>query len=138
MGIDAHARAKRLNLLASLALARRWQGNNVKVNTVNPGMAWTSLTQGLTPEAVPAWRYIWPVVRFFQRRASPSKAALGPLALATPSAPGLTGRYFDGLKEQTLEPDLLDGAEQERALDLAEACLRGSIPDVLRNKELKP
>jgi hypothetical protein len=35
--------------------------------TVNPGMAWTAMTQALTPHVVPSCRYVYPLVRFFQR-----------------------------------------------------------------------
>jgi hypothetical protein len=36
----------------------------VTANAVNPGSAWTPGTAALTPEAVPSWRPIWPLVRF--------------------------------------------------------------------------
>jgi NAD(P)-dependent dehydrogenase (short-subunit alcohol dehydrogenase family) len=38
VGIDAYAHAKLLNLLFTLALARRLEGR-ISVNAVNPGMA---------------------------------------------------------------------------------------------------
>jgi NAD(P)-dependent dehydrogenase (short-subunit alcohol dehydrogenase family) len=46
----------------------------VVVTAVNPGMAWTSMTQSLSPEIVPV-DHIMPIVRFFQRRADPERAA---------------------------------------------------------------
>jgi hypothetical protein len=30
-------------------------------------MAWTAMTQALTPQVVPSWRYVYPLVRFFQQ-----------------------------------------------------------------------
>jgi NAD(P)-dependent dehydrogenase (short-subunit alcohol dehydrogenase family) len=39
MGIQAYAHAKLLNLLWTLALARRLEGSGVVVNATNPGMA---------------------------------------------------------------------------------------------------
>ena len=79
VALEAHARAKLLNLLFTLALARRLAGSRVVANAVNPGMAWTPGVAALTPDAVPHWRYIWPVVRWVQRRASAQAAAAAPL-----------------------------------------------------------
>ena len=60
VAIEAHARAKLLNLLFTLALARRLAGSSVVANAVNPGMAWTPGVAALTREALPQWRFIWP------------------------------------------------------------------------------
>jgi NAD(P)-dependent dehydrogenase (short-subunit alcohol dehydrogenase family) len=73
VGIRAYGRAKLLNVLWTQALAEREPA--LTVYAVNPGMAWTPSTQQLTPKAVPAWRWVWPLVRWFQRRASAEKAA---------------------------------------------------------------
>jgi NAD(P)-dependent dehydrogenase (short-subunit alcohol dehydrogenase family) len=75
VGIQAHAHAKLLNLIWTFALAGQLRPQAVAVNATNPGPAWTPGTAQLTPEAVPAWKYLWPLVRFFQRRGSPAKAA---------------------------------------------------------------
>lgn len=117
--IGAYARAKQLNLLATLHLAGML-GDGASVNAVNPGMAWTPGVAALTPQAVPAWRFIWPLVRFVQRRASPEKAARGPARLAI--SPSGTGRYYDGDgKPKSLPPRLSDPAWQQRAwADVAE------------------
>ena len=59
-------------------------------------MAWTPATQGLTREAVPSWRFIWPLVRFVQRRASPERAARSSIRLAaSPDIAGVSGKYFE-------------------------------------------
>jgi NAD(P)-dependent dehydrogenase (short-subunit alcohol dehydrogenase family) len=78
IGIQAHAHAKLLNLIWTFALAEQLRPQGATVNATNPGAAWTPGTAQLTPEAVPAWKYVWPVVRFFQRRGSPAKAAQRP------------------------------------------------------------
>jgi NAD(P)-dependent dehydrogenase (short-subunit alcohol dehydrogenase family) len=94
VGIQAYARAKLLNVLWTSALAEREPA--VTVYAVNPGMAWTSSTRQLTPKAVPAWRLVWPVVRWFQRRASAEAASRAPFLVATAGelqAP--SGSYFD-------------------------------------------
>jgi retinol dehydrogenase-12 len=96
VGLEMHARAKLLNLLWTFALARRLAGSGVTVNATNPGMAWTPGTQALTREAVPAWRWIWPIVRLVQRRASAQRAARSPLRLAaSPELATVTGAYFE-------------------------------------------
>ena len=101
VGIQTHAHAKLLNLIWTFALAERLNEHGVSVNATNPGAAWTPGTAQLTPQAVPAWKYIWPVVRFFQRRGSPAKAAHTPLWLAASGeAAAITGTYAEKRKQQ--------------------------------------
>lgn len=121
IGIEAYGHAKLLNLLFTLALARRLTGTNVSANAVNPGMAWTSGVAALTPQGVPQWRYVWPVVRWIQRRASPETAARGPVYLATTAAATVSGRYFEGQREKRLPERLLDVDLQDRAWALGES-----------------
>jgi NAD(P)-dependent dehydrogenase (short-subunit alcohol dehydrogenase family) len=71
--LEAHGHAKLLSLLATLALSRHLAASGIAINAVNPGMAWTPGTAALTPAAVPHWRFIWPVVRWVQRRASDAR-----------------------------------------------------------------
>jgi len=121
VGIQAHAHAKLLNLIWTFALAERLKGHGVSVNATNPGAAWTPGTAQLTPEAVPAWKPIWPAVRFFQRRGSPAKAARSPLWLAGSSEAGaITGTYVEKRKQQ--RPRVAtDPVNQSRVTELAEA-----------------
>ena len=65
VGIYVHGRAKLCTLLWTMGLSHRVPASKLIVTAVNSGMAWTSMTQSLTPEVVPAWRYIFPLVRFF-------------------------------------------------------------------------
>jgi NAD(P)-dependent dehydrogenase (short-subunit alcohol dehydrogenase family) len=139
VGIRAHARAKLLNLLWTFALARRLEGTGVTVNATNPGMAWTPGTRALTPEAVPAWRLIWPVVRWFQRRASAAVAARSSIFLAaSPDVADLSGAYFDEMRRKSPSIDLV---LQERAWEtgatlvahaLEAGAPRAPIPALLR------
>lgn len=129
VGIEAYAHAKLLNLLFALALSRRLAGTRVSINAVNPGMSWTPGVAALTPAAIPQWRFIWPVVRWFQRRASAEKAAQAPAFLASSPDAMVTGRYFDGRKESALPARLLDTVVQDRVWNLgeslvADACAR--------------
>jgi NAD(P)-dependent dehydrogenase (short-subunit alcohol dehydrogenase family) len=129
VGVEAYARAKLLSLLWTLALARRLEGAGVVVNATNPGMAWTPGTQALTPQAVPAWRLVWPLVRWLQRRASAEAAARSSVFLASAEeAAAITGRYFES-KAQPRRPSALalDIGNQERAWELA-ATLIASAP----------
>jgi NAD(P)-dependent dehydrogenase (short-subunit alcohol dehydrogenase family) len=118
--IHAYARAKLLNLLWTFALARRLEGSGITVNATNPGMAWTPMTQALTPADVPTWRFIWPVVRWFQRRASAERAARSSLLLATSeTVAGVSGEYFESNGRQTRPSALArDKSLQDRAWSL--------------------
>jgi NAD(P)-dependent dehydrogenase (short-subunit alcohol dehydrogenase family) len=130
VGIRAHAHAKLLNLIWTFALAGELSGT-ATVNATNPGAAWTPGTAQLTSEAVPAWRYIWPVVRFFQRRASAQKAAAVPVWLCSaPEAASLTGTFVQGRRRERPEV-AVNPVNQERVLRLV-AELVASAPTALR------
>jgi NAD(P)-dependent dehydrogenase (short-subunit alcohol dehydrogenase family) len=137
VGIQAHAHAKLLNLIWAFALAGQLRPQGVSVNATNPGAAWTPGTAQLTPEAVPAWKYLWPVVRFFQRRGSPAKAAQSPLWLAASSeADGLTGTYLE--KGKRLRPKAAaDPENQRQVIELAQA-LVSQAPTVRSPHDARP
>lgn len=122
VGIQAHARAKLLTAAWTLALAGEMSSTGIAVTTVNPGMAWTAMTQALTPEVVPAWRYVYPLVRFFQKRADPAKAAQVCVRLAWDASPAeINGRYFtERGKPGKLPAPVLDPALQSRVLKTVE------------------
>jgi NAD(P)-dependent dehydrogenase (short-subunit alcohol dehydrogenase family) len=95
VGIRAHARAKLLTAAWTLAMSRQQAGPGVVAATVNPGMAWTAMTQALTPQVVPSWRYVYPLVRFFQKRGDPARAARVCVELAwTDSLAAISGQYI--------------------------------------------
>jgi hypothetical protein len=79
------------------------------------------MTQALTPAAVPAWRFFWPIARWIQRRGSAEKAARSSIYLASADeAAGTSGRYFESdIRPKRLPPGLLNVTGQERAWDLA-------------------
>jgi NAD(P)-dependent dehydrogenase (short-subunit alcohol dehydrogenase family) len=89
---DAYARAKLLNVLFSLALARRVPAGQVTVNLVHPGLSWTQMTQSMTSQTIPSLRLVWPLVRLVQRHRAVLRgqahahAPLGPRA--RPREPG--------------------------------------------------
>jgi NAD(P)-dependent dehydrogenase (short-subunit alcohol dehydrogenase family) len=113
-GIFVHGRAKLFTLLWSMSLSHRVPASQLVVTAVNPGMAWTSMTQSLSPEVVPAWRHIMPVVRFFQRRADPVNAARNCERLVIAGPGTIEGRYFDGTKPKTLPPKFADPGLPDR------------------------
>jgi NAD(P)-dependent dehydrogenase (short-subunit alcohol dehydrogenase family) len=119
-GADAYARAKLLNVLFTLALARRAAPQQVTVNMVHPGVTWTDMTRSQTWRTMPSWRWIWPVMRLVQRHGSPIKAARRVCFLAaSPQAGACTGEYFERnrtprrLSARERDPEL-----QERAWQL--------------------
>jgi NAD(P)-dependent dehydrogenase (short-subunit alcohol dehydrogenase family) len=114
------ARAKLLALVWTAALADQHRGGRLSAVAVNPGMAWTPGTRALTPEAVPAWRYIWPIVRFFQRCADPRRAAASCTALVAAPASAIDGRYFDRRKPHPVPRLALDPDLRERVLQLGQ------------------
>jgi hypothetical protein len=81
-------------------------------------MAWTPGTQALTPDAIPAWRYICPIVRFFQRRADPDRAAAACEAVSLALSAEIEGKYFDGRKSHSLPKRVLDPELTQEVLQL--------------------
>lgn len=97
-GFRAYARAKLLDTLWTLALARRLQDSGVVVNAAAPGMARTSMTRALRPRFLPgAGRLLWPLLRLAHRAAgSPEKAARSPIwAAVSDEAEDVIGAYID-------------------------------------------
>ena len=117
---DAYERAKLLNVLFSLALTRRVAAEQVTVNLVHPGMAWTQMTQSMTSQTIPSMRLVWPLVRLVQRRRSPEKAGQRVASLVTSPLVGVTtGQYFEGKPTpKRLSARELDPEYQERAWQL--------------------
>jgi NAD(P)-dependent dehydrogenase (short-subunit alcohol dehydrogenase family) len=117
---EVYAHTKLLNVLASLALARRLPVGQVAVTLVHPGMSWTSMTQSMTSQTIPSLRLVWPLVRLVQRRRSPEKAGQRVAFLASsPQVSGYTGQYFEGKPTpKGLSPRELDPESQERAWQL--------------------
>ena len=94
---DAYAYTKLLNVLFSLALAKRLPAEQVTVNLVHPGMSWTPMTQSMTSQTMSSLRLVWPLLRLLQRRRSPVKAGQRVAFLASsPQVSGYTGQYFEG------------------------------------------
>lgn len=120
VGGDAYAQTKLLNLLITLAFARRYEATAVTINALHPGMAWTGMTQSMTPRTMPALWALWPFLRLVQRTGSPQKAGRRLTYLATaPQLATLTGTYFEGSAPRRLSRRELDVGTQDRAWQLA-------------------
>jgi len=115
-------------MLASLALARRLPAEQVTVNLVHPGMAWTQMTQSMTSETIPAFRLVWPLLRAVQRRRSPEKAGQRVAVVASaPQLSGHTGQYFEAKPTpRRLSAPELDRELQERAWELGAELVAGA------------
>jgi NAD(P)-dependent dehydrogenase (short-subunit alcohol dehydrogenase family) len=127
VALHAYGHAKLLNLLFTLALARRLAGSGASVIAVNPGMAWTPGVAAMTPQSVPHWRYVWPIMRWIQRRASAESAACNVVRVATADPPPPSGSYFDGGRRKALPTALIDRAVQDRAWSLGESLVRSRV-----------
>jgi retinol dehydrogenase-12 len=136
---DAYARAKLLNVLASLDLARRVAAEQVTVNLVHPGLSWTQMTKSMTSQTIPAFRLVWPLVRLVQRSRSPEKAGRRVASLVASSLAGtVTGQYFEAkptpkrLSARELDPELQQQAWQVGCRLVADDAARASIGIVER------
>jgi hypothetical protein len=135
VGIDAYARAKLLTVLWTCQLAadptRAPKPSLAGVFCANPGMAWTPNVQQLTRQAVPAWRLVWPLVRWMQRRTSPAHSARSPLYAATAPLEALTtGPYVDDKgRVRPIPEQLVGGDGPRRAQQLAQRLIdRAACP----------
>ena len=125
---DAYAHTKLLNVLFSLALAKRLPAEQVTINLVHPGMAWTQMTQSMTSQTMPSLRLVWPLLRLVQRRRSPEKAGQRVAFLASsPRVSGYTGQYFEGTPTpKRLSARELDPEYQQRAWQLGAELVAGA------------
>jgi NAD(P)-dependent dehydrogenase (short-subunit alcohol dehydrogenase family) len=139
VGAEAYAQTKLLNLLFTLALARRLAPEQVTANTLHPGLSWTEMTQSMTPETMPFAKPLWPVLRLMQRLGSPTKAGRRVAFLAFSSDVGAhTGQYFAGKpKPKRLSARELDPENQERAWRLAAELVAGASTSRRRVGDLR-
>lgn len=129
-GTDAYSRSKYLNLLWTLALARRQEGSGIVVNALHPGTAWTAMTQSNQPRILPAgMRKLWPVFRLIQRTGSPEKAARTSIFLASaPEAANINGQYFESsTRPKILGAEVIEQAKQEKAWQLGTSLVGSAV-----------
>ena len=129
-GVDAYNRSKYLNLLWTLALARRLEGSGIVANALHPGTAWTTMTKGSQKRSLPAaMRPFWPVMRLLQRIGSPEKVACTSVYLASaPDVATITGQYFESsTRSKQLSPELLNDSKQEKTWQLGTSLVRNAV-----------
>lgn len=126
VGIRAYARSKLLTAAWTIAFGRQQARSGLVTATVNPGMAWTAMTQALTPQVVPSWRYTYPLVRFFQKRGDPARAALVCAELAWTADPAkISGQYITERSKPGRYPAVLtDPAVQDQVIGTAQKLAR--------------
>ena len=120
-GVDAYNKSKYLNLLWTLALARRLVGSRIVANALHPGTAWTTMTKGSEKRSLPtSLRSFWPVMRLLQRVGSAEEVAHTSIYLASaPEAANINGQYFESsTSSKQLSVDVIDVYKQERAWEL--------------------
>lgn len=128
-GVDAYNRSKYLNLLWTLALARRLEGSGIVANALHPGTAWTTMTKSSEPRSFPpGMRPLWPLLRIIQRIGSAEKVAHTSIYLASsPEAANVNGRYFESsTRPKNLSAEVIDRTNQEKAWALGDSLVRAA------------
>ena len=129
VGVDAYNRSKYLNLLWTMALARRLEGSGITANALHPGTAWTAMTKSSEPRSLPAgMRPLWPVLRLIQRIGSPEKVTHTSIYLASaPDVANISGQYFESSTHpKHLRAEVIDYTQQERSWELGTSLLRNA------------
>ena len=120
-GVDAYNKSKYLNLLWTLALARRLEGSGIVANALHPGTAWTTMTKGSEKRSLPAnLQPFWPIMRLLQRVGSAEKIAFTSIYLASaPEAANINGQYFESSTHpKQLSVEITDVSKQEKTWEL--------------------
>jgi NAD(P)-dependent dehydrogenase (short-subunit alcohol dehydrogenase family) len=96
----AYSQSKTANVLFAVEAARRWQGDRIAVNALNPGrIASTGLISHVDPAAVPPRSFDAAGTTGVSVKDIPQGAATSVLLAASPLAEGVTGRYFEDCQE---------------------------------------
>lgn len=113
----ANAQAKLALVLFTYELARRLEGTGVTANTLHPGTVATGLVEK-DPGYPPLLRLLYKLFKPFL--ASPEKGSRSPIYLATsPALEGVTGKYFEKMKETASSPESYDVATARRLWDVS-------------------
>jgi NAD(P)-dependent dehydrogenase (short-subunit alcohol dehydrogenase family) len=106
----AYGQSKTANVLFAVEASRRWGGDGITANAVQPGpVATTNLLRGLEPDVLAGIRASAPYARTFDASTPKDKtveqgAATSVVVATSPQLDGTGGRYF----EDCNEADVLD------------------------------
>jgi NAD(P)-dependent dehydrogenase (short-subunit alcohol dehydrogenase family) len=96
----AYSQSKTANILFAVEAARRWAGDQIAVNALNPGrIAGTGLISHVDPGAVPPPSFDPGGSTGVSVKDIPQGAATSVLLAASPLVAGLTGKYFEDCQE---------------------------------------
>ena len=96
----AYSQSKTANVLFAVEAARRWAGDRIAVNALNPGrIASTGLISHVDPAAVPPRSFDAAGSTGVSVKDIPQGAATSVLLAASPLVEGVTGRYFEDCQE---------------------------------------
>ncbi|HSI94211.1 MAG TPA: SDR family NAD(P)-dependent oxidoreductase [Jiangellaceae bacterium] len=87
---DAYAHGKLLNVLASLAWARRLTSDQITVNVVHPGLSWTRMTQSMTAQTIPSMRLPGRCCGYYSAGDPPPRPAAASHSSRPPGRPSAT------------------------------------------------
>ncbi|WP_306214401.1 SDR family NAD(P)-dependent oxidoreductase [Actinoplanes sp. RD1] len=121
----AYARAKRAEIMLAVALSRRWAGDGITANALNPGFVHTNLQRHLdddTMRSFGAMDAAGNLVTPDYYKTPEQGAATSVLLAASPLVDGVTGRYFQDNQETASEA--LDPVAAERLWDWTEREIR--------------
>lgn len=138
-GVDAYNKSKYLNMLWTLALARRLEGSGIVANALHPGTAWTTMTKGSEKRSLPAsLQPFWPVMRLLQRIGSAEKVAQTSIYLASASeAANINGQYFESSTHpKQLSAEIIDVPKQEKTWELGVSLVQNAQTAIYYEPEL--
>jgi NAD(P)-dependent dehydrogenase (short-subunit alcohol dehydrogenase family) len=96
----AYSQSKTANVLFAVEAARRWVGDGIAANALNPGrIASTGLVSHVDPAAVPPQSFDAAGTTGVSVKDIPQGAATSVLLAASPLVEGVTGKYFEDCQE---------------------------------------
>jgi NAD(P)-dependent dehydrogenase (short-subunit alcohol dehydrogenase family) len=96
----AYSQSKTANVLFAVEAARRWAGDGIAVNALNPGrIASTGLIRHVDPAVLPPGSFDPAGSTGVSVKDIPQGAATSVLLAASPLVAGVTGRYFEDCQE---------------------------------------
>jgi NAD(P)-dependent dehydrogenase (short-subunit alcohol dehydrogenase family) len=125
-GRQRYTTSKLCNVLFTYELSRRLQGDDVTVNAFNPGlMPGSGLARDYGLLQRFAWRFVLPALRVLPQVNSARTSGTRLAALAADDRyAGVSGKYFDGLKEARSSEDSYDTAKARELWETSERLAR--------------